>query len=163
MIQSTLKRVDPEHRAMLFQLARYAFAGFAITLLVAASYWAIAEYLRVAIPSSMFEYVRHRIHDEVDVFIGCLPTDDAHAHRALSTPRRAAEERFAGCVDPGDDVVGAIAESKQTLIDDWNGEHFRAGKRTDARDDVVRVPAAALDEIGESVASEEAQRGVGWK
>ena len=47
MIQSRLQRVDPEHRTILFQLLRYAFAGFAITLLVAASYWAIAEYLHV--------------------------------------------------------------------------------------------------------------------
>ena len=47
MIQSTLQRVDPEHRTVLLQLVRYAFAGFAITLLVAASYWAIAEYLHV--------------------------------------------------------------------------------------------------------------------
>jgi putative flippase GtrA len=47
MIQSTLKRVGPEHRTVLVQLLRYAFAGFAITLLVAASYWAIAEFLHV--------------------------------------------------------------------------------------------------------------------
>ena len=47
MIQSTLQKVDPEHRTVLVQLVRYAFAGFAITLLVAGSYWAIAEYLHV--------------------------------------------------------------------------------------------------------------------
>ena len=32
---------------MLAQMARYALAGFAITLAVAASYWAIAEFLHV--------------------------------------------------------------------------------------------------------------------
>jgi putative flippase GtrA len=34
-------------RAMAMQAARYAFAGIIITLLVAASYWAIAELLHV--------------------------------------------------------------------------------------------------------------------
>jgi putative flippase GtrA len=32
---------------MLVQLVRYAFAGFAITIAVAASYWAITEFLAV--------------------------------------------------------------------------------------------------------------------
>lgn len=47
MIQSTLQQLPPDKRAMLFQLVRYAFAGMIITLLVAASYWAIAEFLHV--------------------------------------------------------------------------------------------------------------------
>jgi putative flippase GtrA len=47
MIQSTLQKVDPEHRAVLVQMIRYALAGFIITLLVAASYWAITEYLGI--------------------------------------------------------------------------------------------------------------------
>jgi putative flippase GtrA len=47
MIRSALQSVEPEHRTVLLQLARYGIAGFAITLAVAASYWAIAEYLRV--------------------------------------------------------------------------------------------------------------------
>lgn len=47
MIQSTLQQLPPDRRAMLFQLVRYAFAGMIITLLVAASYWAIAEFLHV--------------------------------------------------------------------------------------------------------------------
>jgi putative flippase GtrA len=47
MIQSTLQRFDPEHRAVLLQLVRYAFAGFLITVLVAASYWAVTEFLHV--------------------------------------------------------------------------------------------------------------------
>lgn len=47
MIQSTLRQLPPDKRTMLFQLVRYAFAGMIITLLVAASYWAIAEFLHV--------------------------------------------------------------------------------------------------------------------
>ncbi|WP_037498901.1 GtrA family protein [Sphingomonas jaspsi] len=47
MIQSTLDRLPPTRRAMLLQLIRYAVAGMIITLLVAASYWLIAEYLHV--------------------------------------------------------------------------------------------------------------------
>lgn len=47
MIQSTLHSLGPEKRTMLLQLARYAVAGMAITLLVAASYWAISEYLHI--------------------------------------------------------------------------------------------------------------------
>lgn len=47
MIQSTLQSLGPEKRTMLLQLVRYAVAGMTITLLVAASYWAISEYLHV--------------------------------------------------------------------------------------------------------------------
>ena len=47
MISSALHRIGPERRAVLAQVARYALAGFLITLAVAASYWAIAEYLHV--------------------------------------------------------------------------------------------------------------------
>ena len=47
MIQSALHSIGPERRAVLAQMIRYALAGFVITLAVAASYWAIAEFLRV--------------------------------------------------------------------------------------------------------------------
>ncbi len=47
MVQSVLNRIDPARRAVALQMVRYALAGFAITLAVAASYWAIAEYLHV--------------------------------------------------------------------------------------------------------------------
>jgi len=47
MIQSAFHSIGAERRTMLLQLIRYAFAGFAITLAVAASYWAIAEYMAV--------------------------------------------------------------------------------------------------------------------
>lgn len=47
MIQSALHKIGPDRRAMLMQMARYALAGFVITLAVAASYWAIAEFLDV--------------------------------------------------------------------------------------------------------------------
>lgn len=42
-----LSTISPERRAVVTQLARYAFAGLAITLFVAGSYWAIAEFLHV--------------------------------------------------------------------------------------------------------------------
>ena len=44
---STLLPVEHQHRLVAMQAARYALAGIVITLLVAASYWAIAEYLDV--------------------------------------------------------------------------------------------------------------------
>jgi putative flippase GtrA len=47
MIQSALHNLDPERRTVLLQLARYAFAGFAITVAVAASYWGITELLGI--------------------------------------------------------------------------------------------------------------------
>ena len=47
MIQSTLQSLGHDKRTMLLQLVRYAAAGLAITLLVAASYWAISEYLHI--------------------------------------------------------------------------------------------------------------------
>ena len=47
MINSALHSLGPERRAVALQMLRYAFAGLAITLAVAASYWAIAEWLGV--------------------------------------------------------------------------------------------------------------------
>ena len=47
MVQTVLNRIDPAQRATLGQLMRYGLAGGVITLLVAASYWAIAEFLHV--------------------------------------------------------------------------------------------------------------------
>lgn len=47
MIQSALHNLDPERRTVLVQLLRYAFAGLAITVAVAGSYWAITDLLRV--------------------------------------------------------------------------------------------------------------------
>lgn len=44
MVQSALQRLDPGQRAVAAQLARYGIAGGLITLAVAASYWALAEY-----------------------------------------------------------------------------------------------------------------------
>lgn len=43
MIQSALSKIGPERRSIFFQLLRYALAGLAITLGVAASYWLITE------------------------------------------------------------------------------------------------------------------------
>ena len=44
MVQFLLNRLDSERRAVAVQMLRYAVAGGLITLGVAASYWAIAEY-----------------------------------------------------------------------------------------------------------------------
>ena len=44
MVQFILNRLDDERRAMAVQMLRYAVAGGLITIAVAASYWAIAEY-----------------------------------------------------------------------------------------------------------------------
>ena len=45
MVQTVLSRLEPAQRTMMLQMLR--FAGGIIPLLVAASYWAIAEYFHV--------------------------------------------------------------------------------------------------------------------
>ncbi len=47
MVQIILNRLDEERRAVAVQMLRYAVAGGLITLAVAGSYWAIAEYLAI--------------------------------------------------------------------------------------------------------------------
>ena len=47
MVQIILNRLGDERRAVAVQMFRYAVAGGLITIAVAASYWAIAEYLRI--------------------------------------------------------------------------------------------------------------------
>jgi len=47
MIQSRLATLAPERRAIVTQAIRYAIAGAIITVLVAASYWAVADLLGV--------------------------------------------------------------------------------------------------------------------
>ena len=44
MVQTVINRLDPAQRATLAQLIRYGLAGGIITLLVAGSYWALAEF-----------------------------------------------------------------------------------------------------------------------
>jgi len=68
MVQLILSRLDHERRAVAVQMLRYAVAGGAITLAVAASYWAIAEYLGVdpmvslAIVFLFFSGVSYLVH-----------------------------------------------------------------------------------------------------
>ena len=68
MVQLILSRLDDERRAVAVQMLRYALAGGAITLAVAASYWAIAEYLDVdpmlslAIVFCFFSAVSYLVH-----------------------------------------------------------------------------------------------------
>ncbi|HVF36615.1 MAG TPA: GtrA family protein [Sphingomicrobium sp.] len=47
MILSALQSIGPERRTVVLQLLRYALAGFAITVAVAGSYWAITDLLRI--------------------------------------------------------------------------------------------------------------------
>lgn len=47
MIPFARNALDPERRTIAVQAIRYAVAGALITLLVAASYWAVAEFLHV--------------------------------------------------------------------------------------------------------------------
>jgi putative flippase GtrA len=68
MVQMILSRLDDERRAVAVQMLRYAIAGGLITLAVAASYWAIAEYLHVdpmaslAIVFLFFSGVSYLVH-----------------------------------------------------------------------------------------------------
>ena len=47
MIPFARNALDPERRTIAVQAIRYAVAGALITLLVAASYWAVAEFLHI--------------------------------------------------------------------------------------------------------------------
>ena len=68
MVQIILSRLDDERRAVAVQMLRYAVAGGLITLAVAASYWAIAEYFHVdpmvslAIVFLVFSGVSYIVH-----------------------------------------------------------------------------------------------------
>ncbi len=68
MVQMILSRLDDERRAVVVQMLRYAVAGGLITLAVAASYWAIAEYLDIdpmlslAIVFLFFSGVSYLVH-----------------------------------------------------------------------------------------------------
>jgi putative flippase GtrA len=44
---SLLLNLDAEHRIIVLQALRYAVAGFVITLLFSASYWAVTDLLRI--------------------------------------------------------------------------------------------------------------------
>jgi len=47
MSLSRFSSFDHEHRVIFFQAARYAVAGFIITLLFSASYWAVTDLLHI--------------------------------------------------------------------------------------------------------------------
>ena len=47
MIPFARNALDPERRTIAVQAIRYAVAGAIITLLGAASYWAVAEFLHI--------------------------------------------------------------------------------------------------------------------
>ena len=42
-----LSVLNPDHRTVVAQAARYGFAGMVITVLFSASYWAVTEYLHI--------------------------------------------------------------------------------------------------------------------
>jgi putative flippase GtrA len=44
MLETLLRPIPPEHRVVTVQMTRYAIAGLTITLAVAGSYWALAEF-----------------------------------------------------------------------------------------------------------------------
>ena len=68
MVQIILNRLGDERRAVAAQMLRYAVAGGLITLAVAASYWAIAEFLGVdpmvslAIVFVVFSGISYLVH-----------------------------------------------------------------------------------------------------
>ena len=47
MLDTLLRPIPAEHRVVTLQMARYAIAGMTITLCVAGSYWALAEFAGV--------------------------------------------------------------------------------------------------------------------
>ena len=68
MVPSAFRSIEPARRDALVQLIRYAIAGGLITVAVAASYWAIAEFggvdpmVSLAIVFTFFSIVSYVIH-----------------------------------------------------------------------------------------------------
>ncbi len=68
MVQILLSKLDAERRAVVVQMLRYAIAGGLITIAVAASYWAIAEFggvdpmLSLALVFLFFSGVSYLVH-----------------------------------------------------------------------------------------------------
>jgi hypothetical protein len=54
------------------------------------------------------QHHRDGAHRAPDVFIARLPVADTYPHRPHATPGSRREERFAGCRDGGDYVIGPV-------------------------------------------------------
>lgn len=102
MIQSALHSLEPERRAMLLQLIRYALAGLAITVAVAASYWAITDFLHVdpmvsfTIVFLVFSVISYVTHGEFS-FKGHGTRDQHH----IRMGRFLAVNLFGYCINQG--------------------------------------------------------------
>ena len=65
-VRDSLNRIDPERRAVLAQMLRYAVAGFGITVLFSAAYWAVAQLmdpnLALALVFIVFNFLSYAVH-----------------------------------------------------------------------------------------------------
>ena len=87
MVPSAIRDLDPARRDALIQLIRYAIAGGAITLAVAASYWALAQFggvdpmVSLAIVFLFFSGVSYLVHGAFS-FRGHGARDNPHVRGA---------------------------------------------------------------------------------
>lgn len=78
------------------------------------------------------QHYRDGAHRAPDVFIARLPVADTYPHRPHATPGSRREERFAGCRDGGDYVIGPlvvvramrIEKAHQSLVNRRAPKHF---------------------------------------
>lgn len=87
MVPSEFRSIEPARRDALVQLVRYAIAGGLITVAVAASYWALAEFggvdpmISLAIVFTFFSIVSYLIHGAFS-FRGHGARDNHHVRGA---------------------------------------------------------------------------------
>ena len=87
MVPSAFRSIEPARRDALVQLIRYAIAGGAITVAVAASYWVLAEFggidpmVSLAIVFTFFSVVSYFIHGAFS-FRGHGARDNHHVRGA---------------------------------------------------------------------------------
>jgi hypothetical protein len=105
------------------------------------------------------QHHRDGAHRAPDVFIARLPVADTYPHRPHATPGSRREERFAGCRDGGDYVIGPVVviramrieKAHQSLVNRRAPKHFGTRESSDAIDDGTRVITTAFNQRGNAI------------
>ena len=105
----------------------------------------------------------HGVDRALDVLVARPPAAHGDAHDAPASPGRAAEPGDSACLDASDDVVGTAVvvavgreEANEPLVDHGLGDDLGLRQGADLGDEGLRVPAAALHELGHPRAPERA-------
>ena len=107
--------------------------------------------------------LRQRAGQAVDVRLGGGPVRHRHASGGAAVPDRPAEPCLAPALDLLDHRARGrvvVVEAQEHLVEDHVVEHLRAVERLHRLAQAPRVVAAALDQLGEPLAAERAQRRV---